>query len=48
MKIPNIHHVAIIKAVVERKYVGSFFGSTGALSHWIEEAIAFGFIERTQ
>lgn len=41
----GIFQLAVLRAVVENKDAGTYFGSLGALRHWTSEAHAAGLID---
>lgn len=46
MRIPHLHHLAVLRAVVEGRDAGEYFGSTLSLLGWVHEALNLGLIDR--
>lgn len=41
----EIHNLAVLRAAVEGLHLGTYFGSWGALQHWIESTVALGLLD---
>lgn len=42
----SIHNLAVLRAALEKQHLGTYFGSLGALAHWIDSTCSLGLIDQ--